>query len=141
MNTTNLSWIALSVAIAAVPLEHANADPDCSDPILEANWTTEKVGGYFAGSYPSLQIKLDYAGCTYGPEDTEEIFQQLLKEHEQDPEWTSPKLTATQMRDSVRFQLECQLSQSPIPAPITLEPRRQGVSLDAFKKMKDCNTP
>jgi len=140
MKTLNLAWIALSVIAGVLPIERASADPDCSEPILEAQWATEKVGGYFAGSYPSLQIKLDRAGCSYGPGDTEQIFQEILARYESAPEWTSPKLNAQQMRDSVRFQLECQLSLSPIPDPITLEPRRSGASLDAFKKM-NCNTP
>ncbi|MFD2644051.1 hypothetical protein [Pseudomonas japonica] len=142
MKTSNLAWIALSVIAGVLPMEHASADPDCSEPILKAEWGKEKVGtSYFTqGTYDSLQVYLDRAGCTYGPADTERILQEILARYESAPEWTSPKLNAQQMRDSVRFQLECQLSQSPIPDPITLEPRRQGVSLDAFKKM-NCNTP
>ncbi|OLS59113.1 hypothetical protein [Pseudomonas putida] len=142
MNTSNLSWIALSLVIAAIPLERASAAMNCSEPVLSGEWGEEAVGtSYFTkGTYPSVQIRLNHAECTYGPEDTEALLELIVGEHEQDPEWNSPKLTAQQMRDSVRFQLECQLSKSPIPDPITLEPRRQGVSLDAFKKM-NCNTP
>ena len=135
-------WLALSALMTLLPLHYASADPDCSKLVLDSKWGTEKVGGYFAGAYPSLQVTLERAGCMIGPEETEQIFQEILAQHEQDPQWNSleSSLTAQQKRDSVRFQLECQLSLSPVPDPITLEPMRKGVSLDAFKKMK-CNTP
>lgn len=142
MKTLNLAWIALSVIASVLPIERASADPDCSEPILGAKWDWEQVGtSYFTqGKYESLQINLDRAGCTYGPADTEQIYQEILARYESAPEWKSPKLSAQQMRESVRFQLECQLSQSPIPDPVTLEPRRWATSLDAFKKM-NCNPP
>lgn len=142
MKIPNHKWLALSALMTLLPLQYANADPDCSDLVLGSKWGMEKVGGYFPGSYPSLQVSLNRAGCMVGPENTDQIFQAILSEHEQDPEWNSPesKMTAQQKRDSVRLQLECQLSLSPVPDPITLEPRRQTVSLDAYKKMK-CNAP
>ena len=141
MNTLKPSWLALSAMLAALPLQYASADPDCTQLVGESKWSTEKVGGFFAGSYPSLQVTLERNGCAISADETEQILDEIFARHEKDPQWTSPKLTPLQMRDSVRYQLECQLSLSPVPDPITLEPRRQGVSLEAFKKMSSCNTP
>jgi len=141
MKTLDSLAFTLLLVVTSLSASHALADPDCENYVDEAKWSTEKVGGYFAGSYPSLHITLNRSGCTYTTADTEAIFNLIYAEHSQDPEWSSPKLSAEQMRDSVKFQLECQLGKSPVPDPITLEPRRQGVSLDAFKKMSNCNTP
>ncbi|MDU9389710.1 hypothetical protein [Pseudomonas sp. zfem002] len=135
MKTLIPSSVVLSLILGALPLEHASADPNCSDPILETKWAEvdEPVGGYFAGKYPSLQIRLNRAGCTISSADTEQIYQELLARHSQDEKWITS--------DSLKYQLACLLDLTPPPDPITLEPMRRGVSLEAYKKMKNCNTP
>ncbi|MEE1923090.1 hypothetical protein V0R50_12530 [Pseudomonas sp. 148P] len=140
MKTLKPSWFILFVALGALPAASAMADPDCSEYIESAKWGVEKVNAYFS-TYPSLQITLTGSGCTYTAADTDAIFEQIYAKYSQDPEWQSPKLSKEQTRNSARLQLECQLSRSPVPNPITLEPRRETTSLDAYKAMNNCNAP
>jgi|GEM_PF-3261649 len=141
MKRTSLPWFILLATLDALAATRALADPNCSQYITEAKWGTEKVTSYFSGSYPSLQITLNRSGCIYSAADTDAMFEQIYAAHSQDTEWNSPKLSTEQMRNSVKLQLECQLSRSPVPNPITLEPRRETASLEAFKKASNCNAP
>lgn len=129
----------LAVFVSLLGLPSANAA--CPPYVTSATWGEEAAGGgYFAGKYPSLQVTLDTA-CTVTAADADAIADELVASHGNDTQWTSPKLTPQQMRDSVKFQLECHLGKSPVAMPLTLEPRRQGTSTKAYQDMANCNTP
>ncbi len=141
MKTLTPSWFILFTALgAALPATSAMADPDCSEYIEDAKWGVEKVNRYFS-TYPSLQITLTGSGCTYTAADADAILEQVYAKYSKDKEWQEGTMTDEQKRASVKLQLECLLSLSPVPSPLTLEPRRQTTKLDAYKEMNNCNAP